>query len=182
MMTLAANTDWSWTLDTGVEAGTTWYFLYAYNNAGSVGLVASLTAPTALNDTNLSGATYDTNIYLGAFYNNAASNISAFTQCRNIFLLDTALTAVTHTGDTNYTAKAIVVPTTAVAVYGDLSINAANAANITPITSGGHVTITVGQETYVTCPIRTSQTIYLRTSVAGSTVSFVVNGWMDKWL
>ena len=118
-LSLAVDTDWSWTMDDGGagDVASTWYYLYVYDNSGTPAFVASATAPTAKFNTGLSGATYDTNTYLGAFYNDAGQDIVSFAHIGGVFYLSGATTGafqVTHTGNTNITAKTINVPPTAV--------------------------------------------------------------------
>lgn len=69
-------------LDTGTEAVSTWYYLYAVPKAADTTkyvLRASINVP----ETGPSG--YTAYRYLGAFYNNSAGNIVGFKQCGNRF-------------------------------------------------------------------------------------------------
>ncbi len=189
---------WTWAasgqnagLDTGVEANSTWYYLYGVLVTGAFGVVASTTAPTSPYDTNLSGTDYDTNVYLGAFYNNSSGNIMQFVQNGNRFDCMDRLGIVSHTGNTTLTSKTIISPATATHVYGQLKlegptisqlgqVNGNNAANdelgislsVTNQAMFGHVLV----------PLVAATTVYLKTEASGNTINFAVLGWLDKWL
>lgn len=77
-------------LDTGTEAVSTWYYVYAVPSTtyGCFGVVASITPPT-------SGPTgYSVWRYLGAIYNDASGNIQKFHQVGNEFTIPNIGTAI----------------------------------------------------------------------------------------
>lgn len=92
LLTLASDLDWTWTAsghNKGVISGdaasqTAPYYLYAINDGGACGIISSLTAPTARFNTDLPGSLWDTNTYLGSFYN--FSGILEFLQTKNRIL------------------------------------------------------------------------------------------------
>jgi hypothetical protein len=185
-LNLATDMDWAWTLDTGSSEASTWYYLYLANVAGTATPVSSKTAPTALINTSLSGTTYDVNIYLGAFYTDSGKYILRFCHCGNRFLWLTEAPGLSHTGDTNFTSKTALIPTTAIIALGWLSGNTAlvqvnisdNGTNTTK-----HVLASAyGTQVWVEQGITTPQTLYLKTNDATKYVYFYQGGWIDKWL
>lgn len=142
-------------LDTGSEASSTWYYAYAIPDTGNPGqfvCCCSVTGP-ATGPTGLGAFRY-----LGAFRNNASSNIRPFDQYGNEFRTRVDVTDTTcKVLDTNTTATAAwtsltispAVPTTVSSkVYGRCAISAGSSqvvrlfieagnAAYTPLTSGG---------------------------------------------
>lgn len=189
---------WTWVasgqnggLDTGSEASATWYYLYGVLIGGAFGAVVSTTAPTNLFDTDLSGTAYDTNVYLGAFYNNASSNIMQFWQAGSLSMLLLGTTLATSTGNTSFNSKTIIIPTTAAFVIGRLSGSgpAGFESEASPVSSGSTsqylvLSQVLNQANYVQIkmPIDTAQTIWLKSNNAGITTGFLPLGWVDKWL
>ena len=100
-------------LDTGAEAASTWYHIWAIYDGTTKALLfsTSATAPTMP-----SGYTYKK--YIGAVYNSAASNFVAFAQKGNLVVCPA--TDVVVGTDTTYTNVSLtaVVPTTASSVSG----------------------------------------------------------------
>ena len=188
---LAADTDWSWTLDTGARGGSAWYYLYAYKNGAAVGLVASLTAPTGKYNTDLSGSTYDSNVYLGAFYDSdppvGDNSIVKFVMTGNKFLHNETTSSVTHTGSSSFTEKALFIPLSASMACGRMETSE---TGYTAYASGdgiGYIGYigTAGVNVYVEVPTHvasTSNYIYLKISNSTKTVSWVTEGWVDKWI
>lgn len=191
---LAANTDWSWTLDTGVEAVSTWYYLYLADVSGTPTPVASVTPPTSRFDTDLSGTDYDTNIYLGAFYNNSGGNIEEFYQTKNRFSYITGKAEVNH-NTTTWTIKTVQVPVTAsFAVlealapsntadtrYGRIGIDGANTY---AIIFSGMINAAYAIRHHIIIPIKTAQSIYMKiadTDAADSIRAYTL-GWIDRYL
>lgn len=195
--TLGSTIGWTWVasgqnggLDTGSEASSTWYYLYAVLIGGAVGIVASATAPTAKFNTNLSGTDYDTNTYLGAFFNNSSSDISSFVHNGGTFKLTDTGVQVGPFAHTSFTAKTISVPTTANFAHMRLDIAPASAGNSLTVSSDNVSTTNIifGQAAGIEnrleqlIPIVTAQTLYVRVS-NGSDQGFLwPMGWMDKWL
>lgn len=195
--TNSSDITWTWVaagqnggLDTGAEASSTWYYMYGTLIGGAFGVVASTTAPTAVFDTNLSGTSFDTNVYLGAFRNDSSSNIIRFWQSINKTTLLTNAT-VSHTGDTNFTSKTIIIPATASFVIGRISQvgNAGVEGEVSPLSTGSSSEYNIASQVssigvfgQLIVPINTAQTVWLKTGNAANTTSFLPLGWIDKWL
>ena len=176
-------------LDTGSEANSTWYYIYAvdYQDTGTLGYVYSTTAPTARFDTDLSGTDYDTNTYLGPVYNDSSGDFERFTHCGNQFKLhDHTDYYITHTGDTNYSEETLTVPATALMVGGDISIIGGTA--VVTLSADGTNAVANNNSAGVTdpltvvVPIITAQKMYISTTNASYTAVFYTNYWVDKWL
>ena len=195
-LSLAVDTDWSWTMDDGGagDVASTWYYLYVYDNSGTPAFVASATAPTAKFNTGLSGATYDTNTYLGAFYNDSGQDIDRFVHNSGIFMFMGAVGEVTHNTDV-FSAKTIRIPATANYAYLHVSaedaasglhhgyVSADNSTDFTTIYAG--IVGAAGVRHTLLMPIITAQTIYLRIDGGANGADLVsarVTGWIDKWI
>lgn len=196
--TNASDITWTWVaagqnagLDTGAEASSTWYYLYGVLVGGSFGVVASATAPTATYDTDLSGTSYDTNVYLGAFYNNSSSDIVAFGQNGNRFDLHDRTGSVSHTGNITLTSKTIIAPATATHIYGRIEASGTVGASLCQVNGNNAANDELGQllsvsgtpnYAFVLVPVVAATTVYLKVDNSANTVNFVVLGWLDKWL
>jgi hypothetical protein len=185
-LNLAQDTDWSWVLDTGVETISTWYYLYAYNDSGRVGIIVSATAPTSRLNTVLSGTTYNYNVYLGAFYNNNVGDIFAFNHCGDKFLFTVARNTQT-TNNAAYQAKPILVPaTTNLAIVKLRHITAAGYSVLSAdgiFEYGVVYEATAGDSTSVQyiVPIVTTATMYIKI-ITGGVAQLETFGWIDKFL
>jgi hypothetical protein len=198
---LAASLDWTWTaagqnrglLGGGPEAVSTWYYLYGilYNDAFAV-VADDNTPPTSRFNTAIMPLvpthSYNTNIYLGAFYNDAGSDINRFTQVGNCFYwdLDGDHSSVTHTGDVLLTSKTIRVPTTAIVMKGALLSNGAGVnAYAGPNSADHYITLRVPNANgsiSVEIPIETAQTMYIGIANGANTVTLETKAWIDKYL
>ena len=189
-LNVGAAVDWSWVLDTGTEEASTWYYLYLSNVTGTPTKVASKTAPTGRLNTNLSGTTYDANVYLGAFKNDASGDIITFTQSGNIFLRS-ASPDLTHTGDTNYTSTdvSLYIPIVANSIYGRMTNGGININVTSHVASSASPGVFADLLQYQKdiwsagwISIVTPQTIWLQLDNGANTIYYSVLGWMDKWL
>lgn len=193
---LSGDLTWAWVasgqnggLDTGAEASSTFYYMYGTLIGGAFGAVASTTAPTAQYDTNLSGTSFDTNVYLGAFYNNSASDIVKFIQCGAQFYYDQPQGAVSTTS-TVYQSKTMQVPTTANVLHlGGQQTGNANGNDIIYSVDGTNEWSRItgnsaGIRNYgnFSIPLFTAQTIYMKVDSNADTNSSWALGWIDKWL
>lgn len=166
-------------LDTGAEAGSTWYHIWAISNGSiTAGLLSlSATAPTMP-----SGYTYKA--YVGAVYNNASSNFLTFYQINNrIRCSSGSVGSLTST-----TAAAIdlstLIPSTAIFLHAIVKLSGSNnAIYLHPITFTAAVGNTFSYSTIyaaewgnsVSCLIETSQQIYYAVG-AGTLILYTV-GW-----
>ena len=113
-------------LDTGSEAADKWYYVYAIpSSASTFTLTASLNPPFSIPAAPAAGLNTDTPFkYVGAFYNNASSDIVGFNQISsNEFRFDGELVELSAAGPvskTTFTLKNL--PETAVAVSLHLEI------------------------------------------------------------
>jgi len=165
-------------LDTGAEAGSTWYHIWVISN-GSVtaGLLSlSATAPSMP-----SGYTYKA--YVGAIYNNASSNFLTFYQLGGkVRCLSGNVASLTSTSAASINLAALV-PTTAKFLYG-ITLNAtASAIYFHPITftpgDGAAFWIsseaTAGSRFAMICPLETAQQIYY--AVGAGSLTLYISGW-----
>jgi hypothetical protein len=201
---LVADLDWTWTasgqnrgMDDGGagNAASTVYYLYGIVYSSAFGVVASATAPTARFDTNLSGASYDTNLYLGAVYNNASQNLLDVVQMGPQFVLSLN-TEVGTTTSITYTSKTLFCPTTAVLAYLKLRSYCVTSAEF----SASYYSIDGSAEFVRTgymknsdtnpreqvisfeAPLPTPRTGYIKSQTTNTTSYLYQMGWRDKYL
>lgn len=201
---LVADLDWTWSasgqnrgMDDGGagNAASTFYYLYGIVYSAAFGVVASATAPTARFDTNLSGSSYDTNVYLGAVYNDASQNLLSVGQLGNLFSVNT-LTEVGSTTSTSYTAKTLLCPMSANITRSMLRIysstNGANGEGLYSV-DGTTGTVSTGlmymssatarsQVVMFDSTIPTARTGWIKTTDANCTAYLYQYGWFDKFL
>ena len=201
---LAIDLDWTWTaaaqnrgMDDGGagNAASTFYYLYGIAYSAAFGVVASVTAPTSRFDTNLSGTSYDSNVYLGAVYNNASQNVEVFYQRASAFFYRD-LVSVGTTTSTSYSSKTLFCPPTtsftilhmkvnstvsAITIQGDYS---ADGTNDFAQTSNLYMTSTTARSgaMWFEAPVPTSRTGWIKSSNASATVTLYQKGWYDKYL
>ena len=168
-------------LDTGSEAASTWYHIWAI--AKSDGTKATLLSTSATSPTMPSGYTFKA--YLGAVYNNSSSNFYVLFQMNN----KVAVNQVNVLSDLSSASFASIslaaaVPSTAKAIMGYITTNEGADVRIvvSPNNSGNEIgsqmfwslvnnRIQGGYNIYII----TAQTIYYRT--AGGSGSIYVTGW-----
>lgn len=187
-LNLAANTDWSWTMDDGGagDAASTWYYLYAYNNSGTIAFVGSTTAPTGKHNTTLGGtAAMNSNVYLGAIYNDSGQEIYKFGHNGSRFVVYDNWGYVAHSGDILWTDKIVLVPASANIVVGRFAASTDVSDSCYISGDGGSSWITslnYRRDTWVEVNMTTSQTIYLRCETLFQGAYYYVGGWIDKWV
>lgn len=175
-------------LDTGAKAANKAYYLYAIppTSGSTFDLVCSLNPPT-------SGPSGFANwSYLGAFATkDALTNIVPFRSINGVCLADDEIESESHTGNTTVTAKTFeCLPVTAHHASGRLDSNGPN-TNINHRAAGistvGNVGLIVNSQVanipvYISgfFAVFTAQTVYLSTGNAGNTVTFNLNGWIEK--
>jgi len=200
---MGTGTEWSWNLDSGVEANGAWYYMHVYADGSTVTPIASTKVPTKAYDNVLSGTctTTDTNVYCGAFYNDAVGSVRPFVSNGNLTLTyDTDYDQ--NTSGTTYLTTPCSVPETANMVYGTLSLNmvnsgptgATNFANVSP--DGSYVfrstdTYSNLEATSVTrrntgfVPMPGTQTVYIALAQPGGGswhCYWQTLGWTDKYV
>jgi len=165
-------------LDTGAEANSTWYHIWAIakDDGTTAGLLsASATAPTLP-----SGYTFQA--YLGAVYNDGSGNFWLISQADNRVVV-ASLTALSGGTQSTYTeiSLAAIVPSTAKRVWGTAYSNAGGYLVYVASTSGGFGEIISGNGAsshygHFTLPITTSQKMYYKVG-AGTAESIFISGW-----
>jgi hypothetical protein len=191
---LSANLDWTWTsaaqnlgLDTGSEAVSTWYYLYAVVSGSAFAVIASATAPTALINTAITGHTVTT--YLGAFYNDSGGDIMAFTRNKNMMVL-TAPATITSSEAGGTVDISAYVPETANRIFGVMSTTAGDDAEIYTDSDGDLILYDAGYsswggatdyglEMFFDGEIEVAQSLYV---TIDGTAKLRIQGWYDKWL
>ncbi|MDP3048905.1 MAG: hypothetical protein Q8N12_05670 [Thermodesulfovibrionales bacterium] len=173
-------------LDTGAEAASTWYHIWAIAKAdGTKKTLASLsaTAPTMP-----SGYTFLA--YLGAIYNNGSSNFITMRQTDKSVSCSLN-TALSNGNSTVWQSVSLVsiIPSTATNVSGQIKLmlpsDGARGCNISSTSSdvGSKYLVqnSVGGSTYGSTPFRchvpTSQTIYYKVLVADTLATIEIAGW-----
>lgn len=185
-LTLSINGTGPGGLDTGTKAANTDYYLYGINNAGSPGLLASVTDP------NTGPTGYTDWTYLGAFATDSgAATITPFISNNGFYYADASLDSKNITGTTTQTARTFSsLPVTAKQAYGIVSSSGAN-VNVSSTAFGtnnsGYDGIIVQSQVanvlnysqgFVS--IFTAQTIYLQVSNVGNTTTFFLLGWVEN--
>ena len=192
---------WTWAasghnkgLDTGVEQASKWYYLYAFNDAGVLGVVASLTAPNMLYDSVFGGGSYQDNVYLGAFYNNSGGNIVKFYQQNGAtFAYAKSVFPGATTTNNAATQVNIGVPTTANVALVKYTLSNSTTATCDSYlsTSAADVydqlkstTINTVLSDILLVPMQTQGSLWINNSTAGGSdlVALEVLGWIDKYL
>lgn len=197
---LESDLDWTWSTsgqnfgtDDGSGESDGWWYLYMFLYGDRPAVVASKTAPTAAYNTDLSGLTYDKNIYLGAFSNDSGSVLEFYQSGREFFYA--AAQGLITTTSSSWQTKTIAVPYSADQVVG--LINCQNSGSTTPSnayyspnasalyigprndenTTGGHYDQFIA-------PVVTPQTGYLRngTNNANNVAQMWTLGWKDRWI
>lgn len=169
-------------LDTGSEAGTAWYHIWAI--AKTDGTNASLLSLSATAPTMPSGYTLKT--YLGAVFNNASSNFLSMKQTNKSVAreISNALSAGTATASTAVDLTTFI-PSTAKKVRGNASHSIASMRwfIISPTNSNtgrlwwrGYAVDSQGVGSPFVCPIMIAQTIYYCVEPAGN-CTIEVSGW-----
>lgn len=188
--TLSSGLDWTWAasgqnrgLDTGTETSSEWYFLYGVVYGGSFGIIASLAYPTARFNTNLSGSSYDTNVYLGAVYNNSGSDLRWFRHSGNKFYYNVIVNedSCTATSYTSFTCSS--VPNSAASLIGHLSLDddtyeGAISADGTNLWAAARDE----SDLHIEMPFYSGRSFYMLVTNVAATVTLYVKGWVDKWL
>lgn len=199
---LESDLDWTWSaggqnfgVDTGGGEANGWWYLYMFLYGDRPAVVASQIPPTGAYDTDLSGTTYDKNLYLGAYYNDVGS-IREFYQSGREFFYSKAQDSVTTTSNT-FQAKTIGVPVSADQVLGLIHLQTsggspAGNAFYSPNGVGADVYVgprnsedsTAGHYSQFYAPIVTPQTGYIRngTNSGLNTAQMWTLGWKDKFV
>ena len=132
-----SNTTVTWAdIDTGAEAGSTYYYVYAVCDADAT----TFTATISTNSATPTGATYYQR--LGQFYNNASSNISAV---QNDNVRSVVATGTAANGGT------ISVPSGWSADECDWTVGLGDLNDIAGYGANDEVTVTVNSSRVVTC-------------------------------
>lgn len=168
-------------LDTGSKATNTLYYLYGINNQGSFALITSVNPPTT------GPVGYTDWTYLGSFRTHASGAVVGFHYLNGRFQGEVP-DVVSHTGNTNYTSKGLLIPDTAKFVTGMIGIVATAtgwvdiAPTATPGSTGHYHEIgaTSGNWFAWACvPIVTPHTIYIKTSNSANTGYLQASGWIE---
>lgn len=176
-------------LDTGVEANSTWYYLWVIYNP-TTDTVASLISASSTAPTLPSGYTYKA--LVGAIYNSSGGNFIRILQRGR--RVSTAATLVTSTvPSTSYVSISLAqfIPpnasfaTALVFIYGTASTKIV--AYHSPDSSGAVESVLVGRSgssdgsggsSFIDIPIQTSQTVYYkRGGTALAAYEFYISGW-----
>lgn len=178
-------------LDIGVEAVSTWYYLWVVYNATTstaAGILsASATAPTL-------PAGYTYRALVGAIRNDAGSDLNFLNQVGNRAAQDESASALTNGVATDFTAIDLTsyVPSTAKIANIDVYITATYDGNVVAYFKPGSATYAAGQktvtfdnsathtvyfETSVSVMMVTPQTIYYKSFAGGPKVTVLVNEW-----
>ena len=170
-------------LDTGAEAGSTWYHVWAICKS-SDGTAASLLSASATGPTMPAG--YDCKAYLGAVYNNSSSNFATMRQSGNRANIEYAQ-VLSGGSQTSYTSISLtaVVPTTAKWVFGYMYLSpgavGANNLFLAPSSDGAGQVAINSYSNDNTCPfeigILTAQTIYYKITGTHAANIVMVTGW-----
>lgn len=170
-------------LDTGAEASSTWYHIWAIAKAD--GTKASLLSTSATAPTMPSGYIFKS--YLGAVYNNASSNFVAFSQIGKEATIASVVVVSSGT-QTSFTAinLATVVPSTAKRVsgwsqQGNISAGGMGGVSIASTSAGLGETFQ-GNSYYkstgeFSLPVITAQTVYYKNISTTTQCSIYVSSW-----
>jgi len=176
-------------LDTGSEAVSTWYHIWAIGKADGTldGLLsASATAPTL-------PAGYSYKLYLGAVYNNASGNFVAFSQKDNKVGVDLTIfiNASTATAYTAFTVSTLIPPTAtqvvgAIAEYGSSSSSrneiyiSGYSTGYGAVETGATQTTNIIQFSAIICQYSGSGSLYYKVAAtSGTAYGYVyLSGWV----
>lgn len=173
-------------LQTGLTiAASTFYYVYAIRGTNGVALLADVQPPTQ------GPAGFQDWTYLGALNTESGSAIIAnFVSYNGRYQqTDVRVEQVSHTGDTNVTAKTIRMPQTAkyvigMAAYGGAAaagdngfITGSSAANDTYPIAG--LVNSLDHFGYMEIPLQTYNTIFLRTDNGANAVYWRSTGWIE---
>ncbi len=170
-------------LDTGSEAASTWYHIWAIGK--SDGTLDALVSTSSTAPTLPEGYTYKG--YLGAVYNNGSSNIITFHQYNNdVSIMETGVLAGGTQSSYTSVSLAAAVPPTAKTVTGFLS--AVGGASTAPAaylaaTSAGISAMTVQSNAannstftaFITMKLVEAQTVYYKNLATGGSVYLYVS-------
>ena len=166
-------------LDTGSEAVSTWYHIWAIGKEdGTLDCLLSLsaTAPTM-------PAGYTYKIYLGAVYNNASGNFNEMYQRNNEVVCATVVVVNGGTSTTfASTSLAAAIPATARSIFGKIgNKTTSGTTQLSPLSSGNsyvnyYVGGVAGQTPY-RIPVITAQTVWYKMDTAGGKAYLAVDGW-----
>ena len=176
-------------LDTGAEASSTWYHVWAIkrSDTGVVDVLfsTSATAPTM-------PANYDFKQIIGSIYNDGSSVIRPFSQLGNEFLWKTPITDVgvtnLSTSSVSYTLStplgrktwAVFVASGSNAAAGNVAyIRALDQTDIAAIPTIRFVTANTLVATYSRTRTNTSSQIAARASAASTSLNIYTRGWLD---
>ena len=160
------------------------YYLYAVESSGAVALTYDAADPEIG-----PGGRWT---YLGAFATDQDSAILVpFQSSNGRCILEAEIETETHTGDTLSTAKTFEsLPTTITEAYFRIIfaiVGSNRTGQITGLSSTTDLTLVSGSASssgtltsFGWVPIFESQTVYLRTSHNGSTVSALLHGWIEN--
>ena len=197
---LESDLDWTWAasgqnfgVDTGGGEANGWWYLYMFLYGDRPAVVASQTAPTAAYNTDLSGTTYDKNIYLGA-YQNKAGSILKFMQRSGTFRYLEETTMLSN-NTTSFVAKTLEIPDTAVETIGKLryTFPGGGVEGYAVYSHDGVMENAVtynfdsgqgGDINYFEAPVSVTQTGYIKMVLGNATnaVQLWIMGWKDKFL
>jgi hypothetical protein len=199
ILSMATDLTWTWVAsghNKGVISGdpsdsAATYYLYAINDGGAVGIVASTTGPTARFDSPLPGSLYDTNLYLGAWINNFSTE-HIFRHHGNYFWLLTWPSQSTTTYLSYLGPMSLGVPATASHVYwrvriqstlgtgalGLISLDGATEQWRTPICDPEGVESGSATAHFLLPNVL----IYIKNNVASGDFVWGPMGWWDKFL
>ena len=173
-------------LDTGAEAGSTWYHLWVIYNGSSTDalLSTSTTAPS------LPGG-YTHRGYAGAVYNDSSNDFQEVAQRRDLAIAESVANVylnASHTSLTSFDLSAHVPPNAMAGLFSvsnrssvsastSTSMAPTNSAALTSLVHQSNGGVTTADVATVEFPLAESQTIYTILTGSGIEGTLIVLGW-----